>query len=287
MFIVADSGATKTDWVVVDNLNNIVREFSTEGINPMIQSGDYIIEILNQQVNEENREEKYQGVYFFGAGCSTPDKIETVERALSNIFEGSPIHVDHDLTGAVYALCGKEPGFACILGTGSNAVLFDGVQQIKINPSLGYVMGDEGSGAYIGKMISRDFLYQLLPSKMDNFFKEELHLDKDSILHNVYKKSNPNRYLASLTKHLGLFKEETYTKELLQKSFGDFLKYQILIYKNYRDYPVHFIGSIAYYFSDELIKACEKEHIKVGKIMVKPIYSIASYIHKKYYIENN
>lgn len=287
MFIVADSGATKTDWVVVDDLNNIVREFSTEGINPMIQTESYINNMLKEQIAEEDQEEKYLGIFFFGAGCSTPEKVKIVHGALKSVFTETPVHVEHDLAGAVYALCGKEPGFACILGTGSNAVFFDGIQQQKINPSLGYVMGDEGSGAYIGKMLARDFLYKLLPPKMDQYFKEEVRLDKDIIIENVYQKPNPNRYLASLTKHLGLFKGEKYTSDLLQKAFTDFLNYQVLIYPHHRDFPIHFLGSVAYYYSDELIQVCEKMNLKVGKIMVKPIYSIASYIHKRQYIENN
>lgn len=287
MFLIADSGATKTDWVVVDDTGNISREFSTEGINPMVQTAEYIKNVFKSQIEEDDRNEEYKGIYFFGAGCSTPEKNQIVKDALISAFQPNHIFVDHDLTGAVYALCGNQPGFACILGTGSNAVYFDGKQQIKLIPSLGYVMGDEGSGAYIGKLFARDFLYNRLPEKIDNYLKVEARLNKDTIIQYVYQKPNPNRFLASLVKHLGLFKSEKYTQNLLNKAFTDFIEYQILIYPQCKEHPVHFLGSVAYYYSDILTEVCIKNQLIVGKIMVKPIYSIADYIYKKHYLENN
>lgn len=281
MILVADSGSTKTDWLAVDSLGNILHSFHGKGINPMVQDAEQIAAHLSDQEPLQRIGNDISKVYFYGAGCSEPTRNSMVETAIRKVTPNADIHIGHDLTGAVLALCGDQPGFACILGTGSNAVLFDGAKEIKQVPSLGWALGDEASGAWFGKRLVRDYLYLQLPDNIRIYLQDELKVDKESVLRAVYKLPDPNRYLAGFMPLLSTFRRETYVQSLLEEGFGDFIKFQLCCYENYNQYPANFVGSVALHFREELEDCCTNFGIETGKFIQRPIEHIAAYLIKK------
>jgi len=279
MFLIADSGSTKTDWILCSPEKGIRHSFVTAGFNPIVQSTAFIHTELGKATDMLSHANQIERIYYFGAGCSSDERKDTLKGILQHYFPKADISVDHDMQASVIATCGLEAGFSCILGTGSNAVLFDGQQIIHPKGSLGvgYILGDEGSGAYIGKILLRDFLYKALPAEMQHYFEQELQLDKDVVLYNVYKQPNANTYLASFTRSLLPFRETAYVQQVLNKAFSDFYQYNICSFENYLSYPVNFIGSVATHFSDELILAAQPYSIQVGNIIQKPIERIVDF----------
>jgi len=282
MIIVADSGATKTDWIKVDRSGKILSSFSSPGINPMIQTEEQIHASLMDIPEFKIQKEAIRSIHFFGAGCSSPERNKVVGSSLKKLLPHSEIYIDHDLTGAVIALCGDSPGFACILGTGSNSVFFDGKIQVKKVPSLGWVLGDEGSGAWFGKRLLRDYCYGLLPNEISIYLENDRQLSKESVLESVYKLPNPNRYLAGFMPVLDVFKNQDYVQKLLKEGFDDFIKYHIACYENYGDFQANFVGSIALYFREELTASCRQAGVIPNKFVQRPVEHIAAYLIQKH-----
>lgn len=283
MFLIADSGSTKTDWIFSTPEEGIVKMMSTPGFNPIVQKEEFIHEQIHLAFDQEFIKNKVTHLFYFGAGCSSDDRKEVIHRILSEIFTNAEIEVEHDMKAAVIATCGDEPGFSCILGTGSNAVYFDGKDIVPPKGSLGvgYILGDEGSGAHIGKTILRDFLYKSLPTELQEHLEKDLGLDKDIILYNVYQRPNANTYLASITKEIHGFRHLPYIQNVLKKVFSEFFQYNIEIFEHHKVHPAHFIGSIATHFDTELRNAALPFGIQVGKIVQKPIENIVRYYLQK------
>jgi N-acetylglucosamine kinase-like BadF-type ATPase len=185
------------------------------------------------------------------------------------------------MKAAGVAVCGGNPGIACILGTGSNSIFFDGENWHDSKVGIGYVLGDEGSGAFLGKHLLRDFIYGTLPPELEQYLKETCRLDKDVILENVYKKPSPNRYLAGFAPVLSEFRHTPYVQQLLHFSFTEFFKYGVTTYKNYQNYPVGFVGSIAKHFEEELNRVADEFGCRLGKFVQRPIDDIAEYFISK------
>lgn len=284
MLLIADSGSTKTDWVFCTLEKGMVKTVSTVGFNPIVQSENFIREKITEAFKDIPEVQNVSHLYFFGAGCSSDNRNEIIQNILKDIFINAEIEVDHDMKAAVIATCGDEAGFSCILGTGSNAVFYDGKNIIEPKGALGigYILGDEGSGSAIGKILLRDFLYQQMPEILHRHFKEVLKLEKDLIFKNVYQQPNANTYLASFTKEIYEFRDLEYVQNLIKRVFREFFKFNILPYSKSSEYRVHFIGSIALHFEKELREAAKTYELTLGKIIQKPIEQIVDYyIHKR------
>ncbi|MCO5234440.1 MAG: hypothetical protein M9888_11990 [Chitinophagales bacterium] len=283
MFLIADSGSTKTDWVFCSKDKGIIKTVATVGFNPIVQKIDFIESHILNAFLKEDLKSKVTHIYYFGAGCSSDERKKVIHNILQSVFVNAQIIVDHDMKAAVIATCGDEKGFSCILGTGSNAVYYDGIDIILPKGSLGigYILGDEGSGTHIGKYLVRDFLYQKLPADLQYHFETVMGIDRDIVLQNVYQRPNANSYLASFAKEIFDFKSLDYVQRILKQSFEDFFIFNISIFPDYQKYPVHFIGSIATHFEDELRRTALSLNIQVGKIIQKPIESIVRYYLQK------
>ncbi|MBI1193770.1 MAG: N-acetylglucosamine kinase [Bacteroidetes bacterium] len=276
MLLIADSGSTKCDWVLVKD-GKPFKRFSTMGFNPYFHNEAVISGTLRRKEPLYDHLGEIEHAFFYGAGCSTPELQQVVARGLYSILPNAKVYVGHDLEAAAYATYSGEPGIACILGTGSNSCFFDGKTVSEEVPALAYILGDEGSGAWYGKRLLADFLYKRLPAAMTDGLRAEFKLDRNAIMENVYMKPHANVYLASFMRFISTFKEEAYVQELIFEGNSTFLKTHVCCFANYRDLPTHFVGSVAYYFSDILYQAAAKLSVHVGTIEKKPINGLVTY----------
>jgi N-acetylglucosamine kinase-like BadF-type ATPase len=278
MILVADSGSSKTDWL----LNVPEQEplqFRTGGLNPYFLSEKEMVKILQDQGSDMvARAADIDEIYFFGAGCSSPDRHEIVSNAISQVFPKAYISIDSDLLGGAFATCGHEKGLCCVLGTGSNISFFDGEDVHAGKHGLGYILGDEGSGSWFGKALITDYLYGNMPEDVAELFKGDYPIDKETVIFNTYQKTGGNFYLASFSKFLSKIRATQYGQSLLARGFLEFIETNIKSYPQYHKYKCHFVGSIAYVFADELTQLCESNEIHVGKIIRKPIFDLAQFI---------
>jgi len=276
MLLLADSGSTKCDWVLVKD-GKTFKRFSTMGFNPYFHNEAVISGTLRRKQALYEHLAEVDQAFFYGAGCSTPELQQVVARSLYAILPNARVHVGHDLDAAAFATYSGEPGIACILGTGSNSCFFDGKEVREAVPALAYILGDEGSGSYYGKRVIADFLYKRLPKDMHDGLVEEYQLDKNTVMDNVYMKPHANVYLASFMRFIHRFKDTPYVQEMIMEGKTAFLKTHVTCYPEYREVPTHFVGSVAYYFSDILHQAAAGLGVNVGTIDKKPIDGLVSY----------
>ncbi|MGV3706945.1 MAG: N-acetylglucosamine kinase [Arcticibacter sp.] len=277
MILVADSGSSKTDWILsIDGKNTI--EFGTKGINPYFNSDKEISRLIANESVVKKYADQITEVYFFGEGCSNPDKREMVSNGLSTVFKNAFINVENDAIGSAYATCGNSKGFTCVLGSGSNIAFFDGESVHYGVHSLGFVLGNEGSGAYFGKELITSFLYETMPRGLRKAFKEQYQVDKEVVIKNVYQRPLPNIYLSSFTPFMDKYRSDEFVEDLLLKGLEKFVITHIVPYPDYRKYPCHFVGSIAWHFRDVLEVVCKKHHVQMGKILERPIGELLKYI---------
>ena len=275
MILIADSGATKTDWCLGKKTTD-ARIIQTQGINPFHQSAEHIYKVLTEELLPQLGEENHiTHIHFYGAGC-TPEKSVIVKEQLQALFLAADIDVQSDLLGAARSLCGKEQGIACILGTGSNSCLYDGEKIIANVSPLGYILGDEGSGAVLGKRLVGDCLKHQLPEHICQAFLNETGLTPGDIINKVYRQPQANRFLASLTPFLSAHREEPGIHTLLSDCFTEFFKRNVMQYA-YEGTEVHFTGSIAWYFQEEVKEAAESLGIRTGKFIKSPIHGLINY----------
>lgn len=279
MILVADSGSSKTDWMAYSPGHTLT--FNTQGINPYFVTANDVVRILSKNKDLSAYANTIKEVYFFGSGCSSPDKHEIISNGLSAFFTKAFISVDHDLIGSAYATCGDKKGLTCILGTGSNITYFDGENVHSGKHGLGYVLGDEGSGTYFGKKVLVSYLYGTMPNDLRGDFETQFEAKKETVIHNIYQKPFPNSYLATFSRFMIGHKEHPFIQQILLDGFQEFIDTNIRHYKDHKSLECHFVGSIAYYYQDELKKALAANHIKVGKILQKPIDGIFDYILKR------
>ncbi|MCC6252099.1 MAG: hypothetical protein IT238_06515 [Bacteroidia bacterium] len=283
MYLIADSGSTKCDWMLLKN-DNQRESFSTMGFNPFFHNEEIIKNAIinNEELSKYALDVKL--VFLYSAGCSSKELKLIVEHGLKAVFKNANIYVDHDLVGAAFSTYNGEPGITCILGTGSNSCYFDGDNVTEEVPALGYILGDEGSGSYFGKKMLADYLYKKLPSDIQNYLQKDLKLTKKEIFENVYMKPHANVYLASFMKILSNYKESEYVKVNVENGLRHFITNHVCCFPNYNKVPVHFIGSIAFHFEDILHKVLKDMNIKAGNIIKKPIDGLVDY-HLKYLIK--
>lgn len=276
MYLIADGGATKTDWALVDN-GKLISRIYTLGMNPF-QASEEIIEniVRDQLVTQLPAQAISPSIFFYGAGC-TPEKCIVIKGILSKFFPESNIFVSSDLLGSARGLCGHQPGIACILGTGSNSCYYDGENIAENTPSLGYVLGDEGSGAVIGKTLVADILKGIMPEHITKKFYEETQLTKADILDKVYRQPMPSRFLASMTPFVSRHKEEEpFLRDLAVRNFRLFFSRCIVPYKR-PHLKVNFVGGLAFSFETELKEAAAAEGFEVGKIAKGPMEGLILY----------
>lgn len=279
MILVADSGSSKTDWMGYSPDEKI--NFSTQGINPYFLNAHDIFKLFSKKKDIAAYADKVTEIYFFGAGCSSPDKIEVISNGISSFFTKAYVSVEHDLIGSAYATCGDKKGLTCILGTGSNISYYDGKEVHNGAHGLGYALGDEGSGTYFGRKLITNYLYHKMPADLAAEFAETYHIDKESVITNVYQKPAPNIYLASISRFMATHQDHPFIINILREGFQEFVDSNIKDYPNYKSLDTHFVGSIAFYYQDILREVCLENHVKVGKIYQKPIEGIYNYILRK------
>ncbi len=269
MQLIADSGSTKTEWMLIEK-GTVLKQLITKGINPFFQTEEEICAELKVTLIPQLESVKVQQIHFFGAGCALPERKAQVSNALKVLFANAEISVESDLLGAARALLGREKGIACILGTGSNSCFYDGEKIVENVSPLGFILGDEGSGAVLGKLFVGDCLKNQLPEALRDKFMDEYQLTPAIILDRVYKQPFPNRFLASFMPFLAAHKHEPAVNNLIYNAFVAFLRRNVMQY-DYSSYPVCFTGSVAYYFADILRKAAADCGVSVDKIEKNPM----------------
>jgi N-acetylglucosamine kinase-like BadF-type ATPase len=275
--LIADSGSTKTDWVILKN-GKLIKEIKTIGFNPYFQSKDEICLEILKNLKPELTEvlNKITKLYYYGAGCSTFDNCALVEECLLITLNVPQISVAHDLLAAARALCKKEWGIACILGTGSNSCLYNGKHILENVPSVGYLWGDYGSGAQIGKYFVQDFFEDNLPPEIKKDFV--IHgFNREEILDNVYKKNMPSKYLAGVTLYAIKFNEHPYFRSLIKKCFNSFFVYLVNKYTDSKNYKVHTVGSIAFHYKDIFAEVATEHGYSLGNVIKSPIEGLIQY----------
>lgn len=279
MILIADSGSTKTHWCLIDLKANIITQVTSKGINPFYQIESEILESIATQVKPHIKESPSQ-IFFYGAGCLFDEKKDMVARALKANFEQTEsIRIESDLLGAAIALCQKQPGIACILGTGSNSCFYDG-QTITHNVSpLGYILGDEGSGAVLGKRLVADILKNQLSKELREKFLSQYNINAATILENVYKRPFPNRFLASLSPFLAQNLSEPAIYEIVYTSFKEFFVRNISQY-DYTCHSVNLIGSVAWYYKEVLMEAAHDCNMTIGQIVQSPMQGLIKFHNK-------
>src|SRR5690349_5323754 len=278
MILIADSGGSKTDWRLIDN-SGAVNQANAPGFNPYYQPIDdlkkSVQELLLPKINEEVNK-----IFFYGAGVSSVKNQLTIKSAFLEFFPGAHIEIGWDLLAAARALCGHEPGIACIMGTGSNSCLYDGENIIDNVANLGWILADEGSGANIGRKFLVDYLREVMPEHLRSQFRERYPLSREEFLEKVYQQERPSAFLASFTKFIFQHLKEPYCYQLIYNSFAEFYENNVMKYENYKNLKVHFTGSIAFYFSDVLRQVANDKGITVKNILEGPIAGLTLY-HKK------
>lgn len=278
MLLIADSGSTKTCWVLLKG-KEIIKRFYTKGFNPYLQTEIEISNALNTEVKEVLKSflTQIQNVYFYGAGCSADDKNKLITNGIRSFLPQANVVVQHDLLGAALALLGYESGIAAILGTGSNSCLvINGIIKQNI-PSLGLYLGDEGSGGYMGKLFVRNYFYGKFSESTQQLINQELTLNKEDVLENVYKRPFPNRYLASFTYFIAKHISIPEIKNIVTQGFNDFINTTICRYPNYKSYPLSVVGSVGFIFKDILNEVCLEHHIQLKKVLKEPIDGLIEY----------
>ncbi len=273
--LIADSGSTKAEWCLIDGGKK--KTFITQGLSPYFLSLQQIQKILEQELKSKMKQVVPDEVFFYGTGCSNPDNVKLIKKAIQNVFTAAKVAVDHDLMGAAKALCGTEKGIACILGTGSNSCYYNGKKIVKNSPGLGYVLGDEGSGAYLGKKVIQYFLYNTFDEDLMDRFAAKFTTSSYEILDAVYKKPLPNRYLASYAIFLAENRGHYMIENIIEDGFNDFFFNHVYKYTESWKLPIHFIGSVAYGFKDVLKEMCNGYELQLGRVLKKPMDGLVKY----------
>ncbi|SFE27266.1 ATPase [Thermophagus xiamenensis] len=275
MILIADSGSTKTTWCMLNAKTGETEYLKTRGINPYYQDHDTILKTLEEDFTGAQRQ--FETIYFYGAGCANTEINQTAREALSCFFQAKQIEITSDLMAAAHALCGEEEGIACILGTGSNSCYYDG-SKISANVSpLGFILGDEGSGAVIGKKLLADILKKQLPQDIIELFFNTYKTDAAQILHHIYKQPFPNRYAAGFTHFISEHISYPALRQLVKTSFDEFLKRNVMQYEKAGQLPIHFVGSIAWHFKEILKESLIENNLKPGKIIKDPMPGLIKY----------
>jgi N-acetylglucosamine kinase-like BadF-type ATPase len=276
MKLIADSGSTKTDWILLTDSGEKL-SFRTEGINPYFHTSDSVAELLQTFSFAPYTHADIDEVDFYSAGSSTPQNRKLMEVGFAKVFTKADVNIIHDLLGAARALFGEETGIAAILGTGSNSCFYKDQKIVLTLGGHGYILGDEGSGMHIGRKVVRDFMNDLMPDDVRKLFVSEYGLSKDDIFFAVYKQQYPNRFLASFSKFVKAHIEHPYLLEMADDAFMKFFERYIVHYPDYQSYPLRILGSVGYYFEEQIRNRAEQYGVHIDKILKAPIDGLVEY----------
>ena len=280
MIFIVDSGSTKTDWIALDNSGEVLFSTQTLGLNPQVLPSAILTErIINNYDLYQNRE-KVSHIYFYGAGCGVDSTVKRIEKVFSEIFTISNFSILEDTYAAVYSTTqSNDPAIVCIMGTGSNCTYFDGKQIEQRITSLGYVLMDEASGNFYGKQLIRAYYFGKMSDDLAKKFEDRYDLSPDVIKENVYRRENPNTYLAKFAKFIIEHKEAPEVKTIIKDGLQRFISHQILQFEEAKNIPIHFIGSIAFYLKDEIYESLKKNGLHLGNVVKRPIDGLVEH-HK-------
>jgi N-acetylglucosamine kinase-like BadF-type ATPase len=280
MILIADSGSTKTTWVLLEG-DQVKNTLSTGGLNPYFHNSESIEAVIRAGVAPFLVEHQISEVHFYGAGCSTDYNNKMISDSIAVFFPNAKIFVYHDILGAARALFGTNKGIACILGTGCNSCFYDGSRTFTPIDSLGYLYGDEGAGSYLGKMFLGTYLKKELPADLRELFDKQYGYTLEDILNSLYNKPSPNRYLASFSLFLSPNREHPFIQNLLLRSFEDFFTAHVRKYDNYLTTGIGFIGSIAYSYREILTNVAQREKVEITRILPSPADGLIEF-HQKH-----
>lgn len=280
MKLIVDSGSTKTDWCFAES-SDVYMLVQTDGINPVVQTFDEILSVVQEQMLPRAKQQSLdlaslEEVYFYGAGC-TPELLSVVENALRvAVGEKPSVYVDSDLLAAARALCGTDSGIACILGTGSNSCYYDGEEIKEHTPALGYILGDEGSGAVLGRNFINGILKGTLSQNLRDEFLEEYQTSQADIIDKVYHSATPNRFLASLSKFILSHIDDDCLETLVVRNFENFIISNIRNYSEAKP-VINAVGSVAFLYRKQLEQAVMSQGYELGKILKSPLEGLLDY----------
>lgn len=281
MVAIVDSGSTKSDWVILDEFKNVFLKTETIGFNPNFISRELIVPEIEKNKSLTSVKNSITKIYFYGSGCGVKQNCDTIEEEVGKVFTNAKISVREDLAAAAFAAYNGKPAIVCIMGTGSNSCYFDG-ENLKIKlPSLGILIGDEGSGSAIGKQLVRRFFMQKLPQDLHEEFENTYHLTIEEALKNMYHSTRPNAFLADFNKFVVERKDHPYFVQMVSEEMKNFFEYQVIPYEESKESEINFIGSIAYYYENILRSVASELQLNVGHVVQKPIESLVNY-HIKY-----
>jgi N-acetylglucosamine kinase-like BadF-type ATPase len=273
--LIADSGSTKTEWVLIQNGNK--EYFNSDGLNPYFRTHGQLSEAIKNGVKKSISEVKVDKIFFYGSGSGNASRKAILENAIRQNFPDSEIQIESDLLGAAIACFGDKPGVACILGTGSNSCVYDGKEIIKNIPSLGFVFGDEGSGGYFGKRILNGYYYKTMPEDLRKALDETSDMTLEGILHKIYEEPQANRFVASFSKMLSDHKDHPYIKEMVKKGFEAFADKQLGYFKESMEMEIGFVGSIASVYNEILHEVLEERGMNLATVVRKPLDNLVKF----------
>lgn len=274
---IAESGSTKADWVFLDENGAEKFRLQTKGCNPLLLSAKEITNELSSEKDLTEIKDEVTALFFYGAGCKTPEAQNQISQVLKEFFRRAQITVKTDLDAACLAVYDNEFCLVGILGTGSNACLFDGKMPKTLIPSLGYVLGDEGSGNHIGRELIRAYFLNQMPENLKTEFQQQFDLNLSFVLENVYRKPKANAYLADFSRFAYDQKENAFIQDLVKKCFREFTELMLKPYHPGQELPVHFVGSVAFYFQDLLREVLQQQGLKAGNFIHKPIDGLVKF----------
>ena len=281
MIAIVDGGATKCDWLILDNSGKEIIRTQTIGFNPNVVDAHLIPQEIEKNEMLRSIKNQMEKIYFYGAGCGFPKNQAIVKEQIQKVFDTAKIEVKEDLTAAAYAAYRGKPALVCILGTGSNSCHFDGREIHRELPSLGYLLSDEGSGCAIGKLLLRNRFMKKLPKDLEKEFDEVYNLSAGDLVQQMYHNPHANAYIASFNKFVAERKSHPYFQQMIYSEMKNFFEHHVLPYKDCFSCEINFIGSIAFIYEDILRAAAAYYNLNIGAIVQKPIENLVDY-HRKY-----
>ena len=275
MRLIVDAGSTKMEWILLDG-NEVKSRFLTKGFNPNYAD----IQTLVLMFNGVSFSSEIQSIHYYGTGCGSEQNCQLIKEVFQHRFPKAEIHVTHDLMAACHALFGNEKGIACILGTGSNSCVYDGERIVEKAVSLGYLVGDEGSGMYIGREVVKAYFYGFMPEELRQEFHEAYRLELKDLVQNLYHNEQPSKYLASFAKFAGENQLHPFIHGLVKRCFQAFIEVFVLRFKDSKSMKISFIGSIAYYFQDILKETMSENGLTLGEVLKTPAEGLIRYYGK-------
>jgi N-acetylglucosamine kinase-like BadF-type ATPase len=272
MKLIIDAGSTKMEWILLDG-NVVTQRFTTGGFNPNYAD----IQNFVNTCQSASLPKEIQSIHYYGTGCASEKNRLLIKEVFQNRFPKAEIHVTHDLMAACHAVLGREKGIVCILGTGSNSCVYDGEDIAEKAVSLGYLVGDEGSGSHIGREVVRAYFYGFMPADLRQKFAETYHLELRDFVQNLYHNEQPSKYLASFVEFAGTHQKHPYIHNLVKRSFQAFIEAFVLRFEDCKTMKVSFVGSIAWHFQDILKESLAENGLTMGEVLKAPAEGLIRY----------